>query len=44
MKIVFDSNVLISSLGLKSNLRPVWRSFIEGRYQLVVSEDILKEY
>lgn len=44
MKIVLDSNVLISSLGLKSNMRPIWRSFVAGRYQLVVSEDILKEY
>jgi putative PIN family toxin of toxin-antitoxin system len=44
MKIVLDSNVLISSLGLKSSLRPIWNSFINGHYQLVVSEDILKEY
>lgn len=43
MKIVLDSNVLISSLGLKSSLRPIWNSFINGHYQLVVSEDILKE-
>lgn len=44
MKIVLDSNVLVSSLGLKSSLRPIWNSFINGHYQLVVSEDILKEY
>ena len=43
MHIVLDSNVLISSLGLKSSLRPIWNSFINGHYQLVVSEDILKE-
>lgn len=44
MKIVLDSNVLISSIGKKSKLRPIWESFIAGTYQLVVSEDIIKEY
>jgi putative PIN family toxin of toxin-antitoxin system len=44
MRIVLDSNVLISSLGKKSPLRPIWDSFIEGSYQIIVSEDILKEY
>jgi putative PIN family toxin of toxin-antitoxin system len=44
MKVVLDSNVLISSLGKRSFLRPIWDSFIEGYYQIVVSEDILKEY
>lgn len=44
MKIVLDSNVLVSSLGKKSPLRQVWEFFIEGYYQIVVSEDILKEY
>ncbi|WP_316848119.1 putative toxin-antitoxin system toxin component, PIN family [Pedobacter psychrodurus] len=44
MKIVLDSNVLISSIGKRSMLRPIWDSFIEGYYQIVVSEDILKEY
>jgi putative PIN family toxin of toxin-antitoxin system len=44
MRIVLDSNVLVSSLGRKSHLRPIWNAFIEGLYQLIVSEDILKEY
>lgn len=44
MKIVLDSNVLVSALGKHSKLRPIWDAFIEGRYILVVSEDILKEY
>ncbi|RNL50255.1 putative toxin-antitoxin system toxin component, PIN family [Pedobacter jejuensis] len=44
MKVVLDSNVLISSLGLRSSLRPIWNSFINGNYQICVSEDILKEY
>jgi len=44
MKIILDSNVLISSIGRKSPLGQIWDSFIEGYYQIVVSEDILKEY
>ncbi|WP_295652420.1 putative toxin-antitoxin system toxin component, PIN family [uncultured Mucilaginibacter sp.] len=44
MRIVLDSNVLVASLGMRSRLRPIWQAFIDGRYQLVVSEDILKEY
>lgn len=44
MKIVLDSNVLISALGKRSKYRPIWDVFTEGYYQLIVSEDILKEY
>lgn len=44
MRIVLDSNVLISSIGKRSRLRPIWETFIAGYYQLIVSEDILKEY
>lgn len=44
MKIVLDSNVLVSSLGRKSPLRQIWNNFVEGYYQIVISEDILKEY
>ncbi|MGB4774664.1 MAG: putative toxin-antitoxin system toxin component, PIN family [Daejeonella sp.] len=44
MKIVLDSNVLISALGKKSHYRPIWEAFIEGKYQLVISESIIKEY
>src|SRR5476651_2583616 len=44
MRIVLDSNVLVASLGKRSRLRPIWQAFIDGRYQLVISEDILKEY
>lgn len=44
MKIVLDSNVLVSSLGRRSPLRQIWKSFIDGYYKIVISEDILKEY
>ncbi|SEN29614.1 putative toxin-antitoxin system toxin component, PIN family [bacterium A37T11] len=39
-----DSNVLVSIIGKKSRLRPIWDAFIAGHYSIAVSEDILKEY
>lgn len=44
MRIVLDSNILVSALGKRSMLRHIWDSFVMGYYQIVVSEDILKEY
>ena len=44
IKVVLDSNIIISSVGKKSLLRPIWESFLNGQYQIVISEDILKEY
>lgn len=44
MKIVLDSNVLLVAIGKKSKYRPIWDAFIEGKYQLILSEDILHEY
>ncbi|PTQ99565.1 putative PIN family toxin of toxin-antitoxin system [Mucilaginibacter yixingensis] len=44
MKIVLDSNILVSAIGKRSPLRPIWQSFVDGKYQLIVSEHILKEY
>ncbi|MEO6837726.1 MAG: putative toxin-antitoxin system toxin component, PIN family [Ginsengibacter sp.] len=44
MKVVIDSNVLVSMIGKRSALRPIWDAFIRSEYILVVSENILKEY
>lgn len=44
MKVVIDSNVLVAMIGNRSTLRPIWNGFIQGKYFLFVSEDILKEY
>ena len=43
MKVVIDSNLLVSMIGKRSALRPIWNAFIQGVYMLAVSEDILKE-
>lgn len=44
MRVVIDSNILLSAIGKKSPLRKIWLSFRKGDYVLVVNEDILKEY
>jgi predicted nucleic acid-binding protein len=44
MKVVLDSNVLLIALGKKSEYKPIWEAFIEGKYQLVISDEIIYEY
>ena len=44
MRIVLDSNVLLVAIGKRSKFRPIWDAFIDGRYELIISEDIVHEY
>ena len=44
MKVVLDSNVLLVALGKRSSYRPIWDSFIDGKFQLVISDEIIFEY
>ena len=44
MKIVLDSNVLLISFGKRSKFRPIWDAFITGKFQLIISEEIIHEY
>jgi putative PIN family toxin of toxin-antitoxin system len=44
MSVVLDSNVLLIAIGRRSRFRPIWNSFINGEYKLIVSEEILHEY
>jgi uncharacterized protein len=44
MKVVLDSNVLLAAIGKRSTYKPIWSAFIEGKYQLIISEDIIHEY
>ena len=39
-----DSNVLLVVIGKKSKFLPIWQAFLQGKFQLIVSEDILHEY
>lgn len=44
MKVVLDSNILLVAIGKRSNYRDIWNSFINGKYDLIVSDEILYEY
>lgn len=42
--VVIDTNCLLQIISRKSPYRPIWDAFLEGRYQLCVSNEILEEY
>lgn len=44
MRVVLDSNVLLVAIGRRSKFRPIWNSFLNGEYKIIVSEEILHEY
>jgi uncharacterized protein len=44
MRVVLDSNVLLVAIGKRSRYRPIWTTFIGGRYDLIVSDEIMYEY
>ena len=43
-KIVLDTNCLLVSISKYGEAYPVWRAFLDGRYTLCVSTEILEEY
>ena len=44
MNIVLDTNCLLMSLSRRSAYHRVWRDFVDGKYTLCVTNDILAEY
>lgn len=44
LKIVLDTNILLICLATKSKYRPIFDYLLAGRFQLVISNDILSEY
>ena len=44
MDIVLDANCLLMSLSRRSPYYPVWREFVDGKYTLCVTNEILSEY
>ncbi len=44
MDIVLDTNCLLMSLSRRSRYYPVWRNFVDGKYTLCITNDILAEY
>jgi len=44
VKIVLDTNVLLVSVSSKSPYHWIYKSLIEGKYELFVTDEILMEY
>ena len=44
MNIVLDTNCLLMSLSRRSAYYPVWRDFVDGKYTLCITNEILAEY
>ena len=44
MKLVLDTNCLIMAISSKSKYRMVWKAFLEDRFTLCVTNEILEEY
>ncbi|MBO4673787.1 MAG: putative toxin-antitoxin system toxin component, PIN family [Bacteroidaceae bacterium] len=44
MNVVLDTNCLLMSLSRRSPYYPVWRDFVDGKYTLCVTNEILAEY
>ncbi|MFC0517274.1 putative toxin-antitoxin system toxin component, PIN family [Mucilaginibacter angelicae] len=44
MNIVLDSNILLVAIGKKSEYRPIWEAFIDEKYNLIISDEIIYEY
>ncbi len=42
--IVLDTNCLVQAISRRSHYYRVWKDFIEGRYVLCISSEILEEY
>ncbi len=44
MRVVLDSNILLVAIGRMSKYKLIWTTFIDGKYQLIVSDDVIYEY
>ena len=42
--VVIDTNCLVQIISRKSPYRPIWDAFLQGKYLLCVSNEILDEY
>ncbi|MEO7211411.1 putative toxin-antitoxin system toxin component, PIN family [Mucilaginibacter sp.] len=44
LRIVLDTNVLVASISRRSPYHWVWKSFLQSKYKLCITTDILDEY
>lgn len=42
--VVIDTNCLLRMIPLHSKYRPAWESFLDGKYRLCISNEIVSEY
>ena len=42
--VVIDTNCLLRMIPLRSKYRPVWESFLNGKYAICISNEIISEY
>lgn len=42
--VVLDTNCLVQSLPAKSPYHKIWEDFLQGKFMLCVSNEILNEY
>ena len=42
--VVVDTNCLLCMIPLRSKYRPAWESFLDGKYILCISNEIISEY
>lgn len=43
-RVVLDTNCLIMAISARNRYHLIWQSFLEGRYTLCVSTEIMEEY
>lgn len=44
MRVILDSNILLVIIGKKSRYRPIWTAFINGKFELGLTPEIMLEY
>ena len=44
MRVVLDSNALLVCISKKSIYRPIFNTFLENKYSLAISNEVLTEY
>jgi len=44
IRVVLDTNVLVASVSRQSPFHWIWQEFLEGKYKLCITTDILDEY
>ncbi len=42
--VVVDTNCLLRMIPVRSKYRPAWESFLDGKYNLCISNEIISEY